>query len=192
MGTVSNSQANEAALRPYVRSLTLKCFALAHLSQNAGPNYYYVLRGLFRVITTAKLEYCFHALVPILPAIMQSIQSLYARTTNNLNKTHLLELGLVLPARFLPPLPLLPVLLTFIAEALYTGDGELPQLALRTFEYWLENVNPAYLCRCMDNIPWPSAKDHQPSDSTSAPHACSVWSSGTACSWKNSVCIPQQ
>ncbi len=153
MGTVANSQANEAALRPYVRSLTLKCFALAHVSQNAGPNYYYVLRGLFRVITTAKLEYCFHALVPILPAIMRSIQALLARTTNNLNRTHLLELALVLPARFLPPLPLLPVLLTFIAEALHFGEGELPQLALRTFEYWLENVNPAYLCRCMDSIP---------------------------------------
>ena len=92
MGTVANSEANEAAPRPYVRSLTLRCLALAHASQNAGPNYYYVLRGLFRVITTAKLEYCFHALVPILPAIMQSIQALLARTYPPLFSPHLSSL----------------------------------------------------------------------------------------------------
>ena len=64
---------NEKVVRPRLRFITIRCLSLAASSMSAGPNYYYVLRGLFRVITTGKLEYCFQELLPILPAIYSAI-----------------------------------------------------------------------------------------------------------------------
>ena len=56
-------------------------------------------------------------------------------------KNIILELCLTIPVKLQTLLPHLPILLDHLASALQ-AKGELPNLALRTLEFWIENLYP--------------------------------------------------
>ena len=68
------------------------------------------------------------------------------------NKNILVELYLTVPARLAWLLPHLPLMMSLMVHALRCR-GELDGLALRTLEFWVDNLNPDYLYRIMSHDP---------------------------------------
>ena len=67
-------------------------------------------------------------------------------------KNILVELCLTVPARLASLLPHLPLMMRLMVHALRCR-GELDGLALRTLEFWVDNLNPDYLYRIMSHDP---------------------------------------
>ena len=111
-----------------------------------------MLRALFNVITSIKLDATYAELQPILPVVWGGLHRLTRRTSSQSIKAILLELTMLLPSRQLPPLDQLPMLLVAINNSLSSSSlsaSDLPQLALRTLEFWIENMNPAFFANTL-------------------------------------------
>lgn len=67
-------------------------------------------------------------------------------------KNILVELCLTVPARLASLLPHLPLMMRLMVHALRCR-GDLDGLALRTLEFWVDNLNPDYLYRIMGHDP---------------------------------------
>lgn len=67
-------------------------------------------------------------------------------------KNILVELCLTVPARLASLLPHLPLMMRLMVHALQRR-GELNGLALRTLEFWVDNLNPDYLYKIMSHDP---------------------------------------
>lgn len=67
-------------------------------------------------------------------------------------KNILVELCLTVPARLASLLPHLPLMMRLMVHALRCR-GDLDGLALRTLEFWVDNLNPDYLYRIMSHDP---------------------------------------
>lgn len=65
-------------------------------------------------------------------------------------KNILVELCLTVPARLASLLPHLPLMMRLMVHALRCR-GDLDGLALRTLEFWVDNLNPDYLYRVLSN-----------------------------------------
>ena len=101
---------NELMLRPRLLQIIYMCLQRSYTGTYA-TNYYYVLRGIFRTITRCKLEYSYGEISTSLPQILTAVKHLMSRTSSSTISTYLLELSLLLPARFLSMTAQLPILL---------------------------------------------------------------------------------
>jgi len=143
LSSVSNFPDNEKFLRSRLVVLVMESLRLANDSRVA-INYYYLLRATFKTITSGKFEGSYKEMANLIPQLVVGLDSLLRRTPNKVMQCFILELSILLPARFASLIPFLPNLLVFVSNAL-RAKGELPQLALRTLEFWIENLNPAFL-----------------------------------------------
>jgi hypothetical protein len=143
LSSVTNFPENEKFLRSRLVVLVMESLRLANDSRVA-INYYYLLRATFKTITGGKFEGSYKEMANLIPQLVVGLDSLLRRTPNKVMQCFILELSILLPARFASLIPFLPNLLVFVSNAL-RAKGELPQLALRTLEFWIENLNPAFL-----------------------------------------------
>lgn len=96
---------------------------------------------------------------PLLPLLLTELSKLHRRAEDLAVKNILVELCLTVPARLASLLPHLPLLMRLMVHALRCR-GELSGLALRTLEFWVDNLSPEYLYRVMSHdskVPSPRA-----------------------------------
>lgn len=89
---------------------------------------------------------------PLLPLLLTELSKLHHRAEDMSTKNILVELCLTVPARLASLLPHLPLMMRLMVHALRCR-GDLDGLALRTLEFWVDNLNPDYLYRIMSHDP---------------------------------------
>lgn len=139
LGSVKSFPENEKTLRPWLKSLITSCLKCAHECR-ISVNYLFVLRYLFMTISGGKFDQSYSEILPLFPLLLNSFNKLLCRTDHLIVQNVLLELCLTIPSRLASLSQHLPVLLHLLARALCT-KGELPNLALRTLEFWVEHLN---------------------------------------------------
>ncbi len=150
-GSVALSSKNEMVLRPHLQMLILSC--LRYITRLSNPIHYLnLLRTLFRSISGGKFEQSYKEILPLLPLLLTELNGLQKRSTDPVIRNLLVELCLTVPARLAYLLPYLPLMMRLIVRAL-TCQSDLEALALRTLEFWVDNLNPVYLYRMMSHDP---------------------------------------
>ncbi|CAM9366111.1 unnamed protein product, partial [Ectocarpus fasciculatus] len=139
LGSVKSFPDNEKTLRPWLKALITTCLKCAHECR-ISVNYLFVLRYLFMTISGGKFDMSYNEILPLFPLLLNSFNKLLCRTDHLIVQNVLLELCLTIPSRLASLSQHLPVLLHLLARALGT-KGELPNLALRTLEFWVEHLN---------------------------------------------------
>ncbi len=89
---------------------------------------------------------------PLLPLLLTELSKLHHRAEEVSIKNILVELCLTVPARLASLLPHLPLMMRLMVHALRCR-GDLDGLALRTLEFWVDNLNPDYLYKIMSHDP---------------------------------------
>ncbi|KAL9186273.1 hypothetical protein ACHAXT_005511 [Thalassiosira profunda] len=139
---------NEAALLPHLPTLARECLRRSTVGPAArawpGP-YLNTLRALFRTLSGGSFDRSYKSMLPLLPRMLNDLFRFYNRTAIQPLKLVLVELGLTVPSRLSALLPHLPLLAQFLLPALRSGTGDLVNLALRTLEFWVDNLHPDYL-----------------------------------------------
>ncbi|CAN0327664.1 unnamed protein product, partial [Scytosiphon promiscuus] len=150
-GSVTLFPKNERMLRPHLQTIVLSC--LRYTTRVKDPtNYYFLLRALFRSISGGKFESSYKEIYPLLPLLLTELSKLHHRAEEVSIKNILVELCLTVPARLASLLPHLPLMMRLMVHALRCR-GDLDGLALRTLEFWVDNLNPDYLYRIMSHDP---------------------------------------
>ncbi len=150
-GSVALFPKNETVLRPHLQMLILSC--LRYITRVSNPVHYLnLLRTLFRSISGGKFEQSYKEILPLLPLLLTELSELQKRSTEPVIRNLLVELCLTVPARLASLLPYLPLMMRLIVRAL-TCQSDLEGLALRTLEFWVDNLNPIYLYRMMSHDP---------------------------------------
>jgi hypothetical protein len=148
-GSVALFAKSEVVLRPHLQTLILSC--LRYTSRVSNPtNYYHLLRTLFRSISGGKFELSYKEILPLLPLLLTELGKLHERAEDPVIRNLLVELCLTVPARLASLLPHLPLMMRLMVHAL-TCRGDLEGLALRTLEFWVDNLNPDYLYKVMSH-----------------------------------------
>nr|CCA20235.1 phosphatidylinositol kinase (PIKL3) putative [Albugo laibachii Nc14] len=142
-GSVTLYKSNEGALYPHLRTVIESCLQKATLTKHPD-NYLLLLRALFRSISGGKYEIFYKEVLPILPGILSAIMRLQDNIQDIMLQEILLELCLTIPARLSSLLQYLPILMKSVIRAIH-AQGELAYLGLRTFEFWVDNLNPDFL-----------------------------------------------
>jgi len=151
LSSVVNFPLNEKFLRSRLVVIVMECVRQANDSR-ASITYYYLLRAIFKTISSGKFEESYKEMATLIPFLMVGFDSLLRRTFNKVVQACFLELSILLPARFATLIPFLPNLLGFVSKSLRV-KGDLPQLGLRTLEFWIENLNPAFLSSVVKGVP---------------------------------------
>lgn len=84
-------------------------------------------------------------LLPLIPTILNKFHQIYNSTHSPTLRHVIIELCLTIPSRLSALLPHLPLLVKVIIPALNSKTGSLINLALRTLEFWCDNLHPDYL-----------------------------------------------
>ncbi|KAG5177721.1 hypothetical protein JKP88DRAFT_169897 [Tribonema minus] len=153
LGSVSLFGPNETVLRPHLQTIILSC--LRYTTRVNNPlNYYLLLRALFRSIAGGKFDHSYKEILPILPLLLTELSKLYSTAQDDLTRAILIELCLTVPVRLASLLPHLPLMLRLMVRALSAQQrGELHGLALRTLEFWVDNLMPDYCCAVLSQDP---------------------------------------
>ena len=142
---------------PLVRA-TLRNLALCR----HPVHHVYLLRTLLRVVTTASARterdgaIALHVeLAPVMPALLDALMRLHAGSADAGLRDSALELCITLPLRLAMQLPFLGRLLRPVALALRARDDRkgLAGMALKTLEFFVDNLSPGYLCAVLDADP---------------------------------------
>jgi hypothetical protein len=156
LASISTYPENESVLVSHLKNLIF--FTIRHANESRmSINYYYVLRLLFRAITSLKSEQCIQTIAPLYPSILDGLGCLLHRTDHKTVQNILLELCLTIPARISTQLNHITILLQYIARAL-KSQSELTNIALKFFELILENTSPDYIFTIMNSVPNLGAK----------------------------------
>ena len=139
-GSVTLNQSNEIFLRSRLRTIIMMCLNHAQESR-VSVNYYFVLRTLFKSVTTLKSDACYYEISSLIPALLNGLRQLLVRTRHEAVQNILIELCLTIPAKLRALIPHFQDLLDLLIRALHIRVGELSQLGLRTFEFWIENMS---------------------------------------------------
>ena len=139
---------NEKVLRPRLNSIIHLCLRYAHKSR-VSVNYYFVLKTLFKSISGGKFDNSYQELSSSIPLILSGLLQLLERTNHETVQNIIIELCLTMPTRLQTLIKHLPILLSLLIRAL-NSKGELPNLGLRTFEFWIENIGLEDLKRSID------------------------------------------
>ena len=120
---------NEAALRPYLRSIVTTCLRSTMESPDGWPNNYCtLLRYIFRAISAGKFEESYKELLPLLPTILNGLNRILHATDDTSMRHVIIELCLTVPARLSSLLPHMSLLLRMIVDALNSNTGDLVNL----------------------------------------------------------------
>ena len=143
---------NERVLLPKLRKiiiLNLRC-----VTEVKDPkNHLELLRHLFRSIGGGKFELLYKELLQLLPGLLKGLVAMQKKTDDPDAKRLLIELCLTVPARLPSLLKHLPLLMTPVILALKSVHSELITLALRTLEFWIDNLNTEFLYPIMSRKP---------------------------------------
>lgn len=134
---------NEQMLKPHLQNIVNKSMELA-LGAKDPYNYFLLLRALFRSIGNGNHDLLYQEFLPLLPNLLQGLNSLQS----GLHKQHLkdlfVELCLTVPVRLSSLLPFLPMLMDPLVSALNGTQGLIGQ-GLRTLELCVDNLQPDFL-----------------------------------------------
>uniref|UniRef100_T1KDE0 PIK-related kinase FAT domain-containing protein n=1 Tax=Tetranychus urticae TaxID=32264 RepID=T1KDE0_TETUR len=134
---------NELMLKPHLHNIVNRSLELA-LSAKEPYNYFLLLRALFRSIGGGSHDLLYQEFLPLLPSLLQGLNSLQS----GLHKQHMhdlfVELCLTVPVRLSSLLPYLPMLMDPLVAAL-NGSQTLVSQGLRTLELCVDNLQPDFL-----------------------------------------------
>ncbi|GFX64436.1 hypothetical protein TNCV_4043261 [Trichonephila clavipes] len=109
--------ANEEMLKPYLHQIVNRSMELA-LSAREPYNYFLLLRALFRSIGGGSHDLLYQEFLPLLPNLLQGLNSLQSGLHRQHMKDLFVELCLTVPVRLSSLLPYLPMLMDPLVSAL--------------------------------------------------------------------------
>jgi hypothetical protein len=159
LGSVSLFPKNEVILRSRLRSLTLAC--LQHAAASTRPiAYYFLLRSIFRSIsnyispTILEIRSARSGLGDTASFVLNTLLRLRLRVEETtLIHSIVTELCMTVPMSLTALIPFVPRLLPLLAVSLQMISGDLPSLALRTLEYYLDHLGPTRTCSLLAGQP---------------------------------------
>ncbi|XP_055874365.1 transformation/transcription domain-associated protein-like isoform X5 [Biomphalaria glabrata] len=134
---------NEQMLKPHLHTIVNRSMELA-LSANEPYNYFLLLRALFRSIGGGSHDLLYQEFLPLLPNLLQGLNSLQSGLHRQHMKDLFVELCLTVPVRLSSLLPYLPMLMDPLVSAL-NGSQTLINQGLRTLELCVDNLQPDFL-----------------------------------------------
>ncbi|CAL8129543.1 unnamed protein product [Orchesella dallaii] len=134
---------NEQMLRPYLRDIVNKAMEYARSAKDPF-NYFLLLRALFRSIGGGSHDLLYQEFLPLLPNLLQGLNSLQSGLHRQQMKDLFVELCLTVPVRLSSLLPYLPQLMDPLVSAL-NGSAPLVSQGLRTLELCVDNLQPEFL-----------------------------------------------
>jgi transformation/transcription domain-associated protein len=134
---------NEQMLKPHLHSIVNKSMELAK-SAKEPYNYFLLLRALFRSIGGGSHDLLYQEFLPLLPNLLQGLNSLQSGLHKQHMKDLFVELCLTVPVRLSSLLPYLPMLMDPLVSAL-NGSQTLVSQGLRTLELCVDNLQPDFL-----------------------------------------------
>nr|XP_042899044.1 transformation/transcription domain-associated protein isoform X5 [Parasteatoda tepidariorum] len=134
---------NEEMLKPYLHQIVNRSMELA-LSAKEPYNYFLLLRALFRSIGGGSHDLLYQEFLPLLPNLLQGLNSLQSGLHKQHMKDLFVELCLTVPVRLSSLLPYLPMLMDPLVSAL-NGSQTLVSQGLRTLELCVDNLQPDFL-----------------------------------------------
>lgn len=134
---------NEQMLRPHLHQIVNRAMELA-LSAREPYNYFLLLRALFRSIGGGSHDLLYQEFLPLLPNLLQGLNSLQSSLHKQHMKDLFVELCLTVPVRLSSLLPYLPMLMDPLVSAL-NGSHTLISQGLRTLELCVDNLQPDFL-----------------------------------------------
>ena len=143
-GSVSMfAQENEKMLKPHLHNIVNKSMKYA-LCAKEPYNYFLMLRALFRSIGGGSHDLLYQEFLPLLPSLLQGLNSLQSGLHKQHMKDLFVELCLTVPVRLSSLLPYLPMLMDPLVSAL-NGTQTLVSQGLRTLELCVDNLQPDFL-----------------------------------------------
>ena len=134
---------NEQMLKPHLHAIVNRSMELA-LSAKEPYNYFLLLRALFRSIGGGSHDLLYQEFLPLLPSLLQGLNSLQSGLHKQHMKDLFVELCLTVPVRLSSLLPYLPMLMDPLVSAL-NGSQTLVSQGLRTLELCVDNLQPDFL-----------------------------------------------
>ncbi|KAI1279601.1 Transformation/transcription domain-associated protein [Halotydeus destructor] len=134
---------NELMLKPHLHSIVNRSMELA-LSAKEPYNYFLLLRALFRSIGGGSHDLLYQEFLPLLPSLLQGLNSLQSGLHKQQMRDLFVELCLTVPVRLSSLLPYLPMLMDPLVSAL-NGTQTLVSQGLRTLELCVDNLQPDFL-----------------------------------------------
>lgn len=134
---------NELMLKPHLHAIVNKSMELAK-SAKEPYNYFLLLRALFRSIGGGSHDLLYQEFLPLLPNLLQGLNSLQSGLHKQHMKDLFVELCLTVPVRLSSLLPYLPMLMDPLVSAL-NGSQTLVSQGLRTLELCVDNLQPDFL-----------------------------------------------
>ncbi|CAH1788418.1 unnamed protein product [Owenia fusiformis] len=134
---------NEQMLKPHLHTIVNKSMELA-MTAKEPYNYFLLLRSLFRSIGGGSHDLLYQEFLPLLPNLLQGLNSLQSGLHKQHMKDLFVELCLTVPVRLSSLLPYLPMLMDPLVSAL-NGSQTLVSQGLRTLELCVDNLQPDFL-----------------------------------------------
>ena len=134
---------NEQMLKPHLHQIVNKSMELA-MTAKEPYNYFLLLRALFRSIGGGSHDLLYQEFLPLLPTLLQGLNSLQSGLHKQHMKDLFVELCLTVPVRLSSLLPYLPMLMDPLVSAL-NGSQTLVSQGLRTLELCVDNLQPDFL-----------------------------------------------
>ncbi|XP_052224459.1 transformation/transcription domain-associated protein-like isoform X9 [Dreissena polymorpha] len=134
---------NEQMLKPHLHTIVNRSMELA-MSAKEPYNYFLLLRALFRSIGSGGHDLLYQEFLPLLPNLLQGLNSLQSGLHRQHMKDLFVELCLTVPVRLSSLLPYLPMLMDPLVSAL-NGSQTLVSQGLRTLELCVDNLQPDFL-----------------------------------------------
>ncbi|KAJ1522938.1 hypothetical protein ONE63_002077 [Megalurothrips usitatus] len=136
-------QQNEHMLKPHLHQIVNRSMELAMTAKDPY-NYFLLLRALFRSIGGGSHDLLYQEFLPLLPDLLQGLNSLQSSHHKQHMKDLFVELCLTVPVRLSSLLPYLPKLMDPLVSAL-NGSPTLISQGLRTLELCVDNLQPDFL-----------------------------------------------
>ncbi|XP_014255602.1 transformation/transcription domain-associated protein [Cimex lectularius] len=133
---------NEHMLKPHLHQIVNRSMELA-MTAKEPYNYFLLLRTLFRSIGGGNHDLLYQEFLPLLPNLLQGLNSLQSGLHKQHMKDLFVELCLTVPVRLSSLLPYLPMLMDPMVSAL-NGSPTLISQGLRTLELCVDNLQPDF------------------------------------------------
>ncbi|KAG1661730.1 Transformation/transcription domain-associated protein [Nymphon striatum] len=134
---------NELMLKPHLHRIVNQSMELAKSAKDPY-NYFLLLRALFRSIGGGSHDQLYQEFLPLLPNLLQGLNSLQSGDHKQVMKDLFVELSLTVPVRLSSLLPYLNKLMDPLVSAL-NGSQTLISQGLRTLELCVDNLQPDFL-----------------------------------------------
>lgn len=141
---------NEQMLKPLLHSIVNKSMELA-LGAKEPFNYFLLLRALFRSIGGGSHDQLYTEFLPLLPNLLQGLNSFQSGQHKQHMKDLFTELCLTVPVRLSSLMPFMPTLIYPLVSAL-NGPNQLVSQGLRTLELCVDNLTPDYLYELLQPV----------------------------------------